>query len=203
MGFFRRAAPSWSPLETQYLQEHRKDLEVKGKRDEATNQLCLILGKSRNALKKKLDEMDGKTVEKGPGKKRTNIGRRKDLGCFFRSSWEANFARYLNYKNIKWTYEPKVFIFPGVKKGTISYAPDFYLPDLDLWVEIKGQLIPQARTALSRMKKFFPEDFKKIRCVPGSDKTTAAKYYAQAGVETFAYYNSLNKEYKKVIENWE
>lgn len=35
-----------------------------------------------------------------------NGGFRKDLGMYFRSGWEANYARILNYENKIWEYEP-------------------------------------------------------------------------------------------------
>jgi hypothetical protein len=61
-------------------------------------------------------------------------GIREDLDQYFRSSWEANFARILNYLGIKWYFEPKKF---EISEGK-TYTPDFYLPQLDTWVEIKG-----------------------------------------------------------------
>ena len=54
-------------------------------------------------------------------------GRREDLGeTWFRSSWEANYARYLNLlarmKIVeRWEYEPETFWFDGVKRGAVSY----------------------------------------------------------------------------------
>ena len=71
------------------------------------------------------------------------IGDRK---VFFRSSWEANFGRYLewlksNNQIIDWEHEPKTFWFneekittegkklKGVKRGTVSYLPDFYVKE--------------------------------------------------------------------------
>jgi hypothetical protein len=36
---------------------------------------------------------------------------------------------------IEWEYEPEGFEFDGIK-----YLPDFYLPGLNLWCEIKGKL---------------------------------------------------------------
>ena len=58
---------------------------------------------------------------------------RKDLGHNCRSTWEANFARVLNYLGIQYEYEYKRFITPNG-----SYCPDFYLPDSNTYIEIKG-----------------------------------------------------------------
>src|SRR5659263_489952 len=69
---------------------------------------------------------------------RKKSGRRADLNnTFFRSSWEANMARYYNYIGVKWQFEPKMFIFNTIRRGSVSYTPDFYLPEEDRWVEVK------------------------------------------------------------------
>jgi len=93
----------------------------------------------------------------------TKGGKREDLNnIFFRSSWEANYARYLNFLKIKWQYEPKTFLFEKVKKGTLSYTPDFYLPEEDKWVEIKGQMTAKSKVKLRRFKKYYPKEFNKL-----------------------------------------
>jgi len=51
----------------------------------------------------------------------------------FRSSWEVAYAKYLDFNNIKWLYESKTFDL-----GNTTYTPDFYLPESDLFIEIKG-----------------------------------------------------------------
>lgn len=45
-----------------------------------------------------------------------------------------------------WLYEPQVFHLPG-----ISYLPDFYLPDANAWVEIKGEVDNEALVKLYRL----------------------------------------------------
>lgn len=64
-------------------------------------------------------------------------GIRKDLEHYFRSSWEANYARILNYLDKNWSYEPETFVLNIDGKKT-TYTPDFYLSDEDVWVEVKG-----------------------------------------------------------------
>jgi hypothetical protein len=66
----------------------------------------------------------------------------------FRSRMEASFAKWLDSKNIRWIYEPERF-----KISIGSYLPDFYLPDKNIWIEVKG------RKYINGMKKF--ECFKK------------------------------------------
>lgn len=61
-------------------------------------------------------------------------GRRADLGDqFFRSSWEANYARILNLLGVVWEFESRRLVTPYG-----SYCPDFYLPESNTYVEIKG-----------------------------------------------------------------
>jgi len=53
-----------------------------------------------------------------------------------RSSYERDFIRYLDANCIEWEYEPKTFMLKSYENR--SLIPDFYLPTLDLWVEVKG-----------------------------------------------------------------
>jgi hypothetical protein len=199
--FFRNKV-TFSPVEIEYLKKYLSDLHERGKKEETLNQLTIALSKSRNAILKKVDELEGKTIP-SPKVRPRKIGRRKDLDHFFRSSWESNFCRYLIYKGIRWEYEPKVFVFEKIKHGTVSYLPDFYLPDLDIYVEVKGQLTKQGKTALVRMKKFYPVQFAKIRYVSGRENTDATRFFEELGVPRMAYYYDLVKEFKDKIKNWE
>lgn len=103
---------------------------------------------------------------------RSKGGTRKDLGIYVRSRWEANICRYYNFIGIKWMYEPKTFFFNDsllikkkIKKGTLSYTPDFYLPNEDLYIEIKAFLRPKDLTKLRRFKKYYPEEFAKLKLI--------------------------------------
>lgn len=92
------------------------------------------------------------------------VGKRSDLGgLFLRSSWEANYARYLNLLQAKgliqkWEYEPETFWFEGIRRGTRSYTPDFRITDANgtRYVEVKGYMDQKSRTKLRRMAKYHP-----------------------------------------------
>lgn len=85
-------------------------------------------------------------------------GRRADLGNrFFRSRYEANYARFLNFTKVKWEYEAKTFWFEKIKRGSRSYTPDFYLPASNEYHEVKGWMDPKSATKLKRMAKYYPE----------------------------------------------
>ena len=56
-----------------------------------------------------------------------------DLKTSFRSVWEANAARLLKFLGFIYQYEPRTFYC-----GRNRYTPDFYLPDENLYLEVKG-----------------------------------------------------------------
>lgn len=98
-------------------------------------------------------------------------GRRADLdNRYFRSAWEANYARYLNWRKARaelesWDYEAKTFVFEAIKRGTRAYTPDFKLtfPDGRIeWHEVKGWMDPQSKTRLKRMGKYYPQEVVRV-----------------------------------------
>ncbi len=100
------------------------------------------------------------------GSRQAKGGYRSDIGLYVRSSWEANFARYLNYMKdegnvYRWRYEPEVFIFHRVKKGTRAYVPDFKVWDYEgarpNYYEIKGYMDAKSKIKLKRMSLYYPE----------------------------------------------
>lgn len=64
-------------------------------------------------------------------------------GCRFRSRLEARWAVFFDALGIAWEYEPQGFQCSyrlSLEEGTFPYLPDFWLPDLGLWAEVKGTL---------------------------------------------------------------
>jgi len=53
-----------------------------------------------------------------------------------RSGFEVMYAMVLDKENIEWEYEPKRFKL----KKSITYLPDFYLKQQDLWIDVKGRI---------------------------------------------------------------
>lgn len=110
---------------------------------------------------------------------------------FYRSRWEANYARYLEFIReqgliAKWEHEPETFWFEKIKRGTRSYLPDFRVTRLDgsiYYVEVKGYMDDRSKTKLKRMKKYHPTV--ELELVP-----------AKA-------YKALAKTASKLIKNWE
>jgi hypothetical protein len=93
-------------------------------------------------------------------------GRRADLdNRYFRSSWEANWARYLNWLQARgdirsWEYEAITFEFTKIKRGTRFYTPDFRVTNGDGSIElheIKGYMDAKSQTSLDRMARYYPD----------------------------------------------
>jgi predicted nuclease of restriction endonuclease-like RecB superfamily len=57
----------------------------------------------------------------------------KYRNIWLKSGWEEAFAKWCDKNNITWLYEPKTFDL-----GNTTYTPDFYLPETDEYVEVKG-----------------------------------------------------------------
>lgn len=55
-------------------------------------------------------------------------------GYRFRSRLEARWAVFFDALGIRYIYEPEGYALSNGK----AYLPDFYLPDLKIWVEVKG-----------------------------------------------------------------
>ena len=61
-------------------------------------------------------------------------------GQKFDSRSEVSFATLLDKNNIKWIKNSTIsFPFTDTNGKVRKYFPDFYLPDLNWWVEIKGR----------------------------------------------------------------
>jgi hypothetical protein len=99
---------------------------------------------------------------------------RDDLGIYVRSSWEANYARYLNWlverKQIAgWAFEAETFEFP-VHRGTRAYTPDFKVVELDgghYYVEVKGHMDERSQVKLARFARYFP--YERLELVRGKE----------------------------------
>ena len=64
-----------------------------------------------------------------------------------RSSYEIAYAKYLDNMNIEWQYESTTF-----NLGDTTYTPDFYLPDRDKYIEIKGWWREDAKIKFKKFK---------------------------------------------------
>jgi hypothetical protein len=74
---------------------------------------------------------------------------------------EAELARILDYYRIEWRYEPDVFPIAWNVDGAVteSFAPDFYLPEVDMYIELttlKQSLVRKKNRKLRHLRQLYP-----------------------------------------------
>ena len=79
----------------------------------------------------------------------------------FAHASEAEMARILDFYAVRWEYEPHVFPILWNVQGDVieSFSPDFYLPDLDVYLEmttLKQRLVRKKNRKLRRLKELYP-----------------------------------------------
>lgn len=88
------------------------------------------------------------------------------IKAYFRSKYEANWARYLQWRKqggvIKdWLHEPETFWFLKIMRGVRSYKPDFKVIHYDgthEWYEVKGHYDSKSLTKIKRFNKYYSQE---------------------------------------------
>jgi hypothetical protein len=75
---------------------------------------------------------------------------------------ELEAAKLFDYYRIAWDYEPRMFILEQDEQGNITeaFTPDFYLPDLDLFIEVtemKQSLVTVKNRKVRKLREQYPE----------------------------------------------
>jgi hypothetical protein len=75
---------------------------------------------------------------------------------------EAELARILDFYQVPWRYEPDTFPISWNADGVVieSFAPDFYLPEVDLYLELttlKQSLVRRKNRKLRYLRQLYPE----------------------------------------------
>jgi hypothetical protein len=83
----------------------------------------------------------------------------KDIN--FANESEKEFVKILDFYGINWLYEPKTFPIEWGSDGRpiISFTPDFYLPDYDLYIELTTlvqKLITRKNKKVKMLKDLYP-----------------------------------------------
>ena len=70
-------------------------------------------------------------------------------------------ARILDFYAVRWEYEPHTFPILWNLDGDVveSFSPDFYLPDLDLYLEmttLRQRLVRKKNRKLRRLRELYP-----------------------------------------------
>ena len=87
--------------------------------------------------------------------------REPQTGSAFAHASEAEFSRILDFYQVTWEYEPQVFPILWDLDGNVleSFAPDFFLPDLDLFVELttlQQRLVRKKNRKVRRLRELYP-----------------------------------------------
>jgi hypothetical protein len=80
----------------------------------------------------------------------------------FASQAELECAKVLDYYGVPWLYEPTTFVLAEDDEGRVTeaFAPDFYLPDQDLYVEItamKQSLVTRKNRKVRKLRERYPD----------------------------------------------
>jgi len=87
---------------------------------------------------------------------------RRPVTVPFAHASEAEMARILDFYAVRWEYEPHTFPILWNLEGDVveSFAPDFYLPDLDLYLEmttLRQRLVRKKNRKLRRLRELYPD----------------------------------------------
>jgi hypothetical protein len=71
-------------------------------------------------------------------------------------------SRILDFYAVRWEYEPHTFPILWNLDGDVveSFSPDFYLPDLDLYLEmttLRQRLVRKKNRKLRRLRELYPD----------------------------------------------
>lgn len=74
---------------------------------------------------------------------------------------EEEFSKLLDFYRIEWLYEPRSFLLARENgKVTEMFTPDFYLTELDLYIELttlKQSLVTEKNRKVRRLQELYPE----------------------------------------------
>jgi len=80
----------------------------------------------------------------------------------FASQAELECAKVLDYYGVPWLYEPRTFVLERAEDGRVTeaFAPDFYLPQQDLYIELtvmKQSLVTRKNRKLREVRRLYPD----------------------------------------------
>jgi hypothetical protein len=75
---------------------------------------------------------------------------------------EREFARVMDFYRIRWQYEPRTFPIEWDENRNVvkAFTPDFYLPDLDLFIELttmKQSLVTKKNRKVRLLRELYPD----------------------------------------------
>jgi len=144
-------------------EDHQKSLDIRrGRALSAAHRAKLRLAKLRNPMRYWLGRTRGPLSAETKARQSASLKGKPaafPLKRFyyrdtpFRSSYELRVAQAFDRLGIRWEFEPQRFDLGG----SMTYLPDFYLPDEGMYVEVKGYYGPDSATVMSRMFEAHPQ----------------------------------------------
>jgi hypothetical protein len=103
----------------------------------------------------------------------------------FAHASEAELARILDFYQVAWEYEPRSFPILWNLDGSVveSFSPDFYLPELDLYLELttlRQSLVRKKNRKLRRLRELYP--MVRIKLFYGKDFRALLLKYGRIGL---------------------
>lgn len=91
-----------------------------------------------------------------------NLNSNNAENIIFAHESEKEFAKILDFYQIKWKYEPRTFELEFNDQGDpiMSFCPDFYLPDLELYIELttlNQKLVTRKNKKIKRLRELYPD----------------------------------------------
>lgn len=160
-----------------HLNSHTKDGDVKIKAKlKKYNSMSYVRYRKSLFLKKRIES----GIFTPHPNKLYRGGFKKDLGHYVRSSWEANICRTLKYFGVLYEYESKKCRF---KLGDSIYISDIFIPEMNLYIEVKGYLRKESRSKLYKFVEAYPNINMKI-------------------IDGTSYYD-IKYKFSKMVPGWE
>jgi len=89
--------------------------------------------------------------------KRSEYTREDGTVIMMDSTWEVMMADKLNELDVKWERDPNMKLEYKTRGGRKrNYIPDFYLPDFDIYIEVKGYWTDAAKHKMKDIIKRNP-----------------------------------------------
>ena len=97
---------------------------------------------------------------------------------------EREYARLLDFYEIRWDYEPRSFDTEWDSEGNVikQFTPDFYLPEFDTYIEVttmNQNLVTKKNRKVRRLRELYPgtkikifyqRDYRKLLAKYGLDQ---------------------------------
>lgn len=148
--------------QNQYTKAEALGLEKPIISEESRIKISIASRNRSDEVNKKIGESVSKTIRKKveEGTWHTSLAKRMHYnynGVDLHGTWELNYAKWLDKNNIKWERCRRSFSYLFENKRR-RYTPDFFLPETNEYIEIKGYKTEKDEAKWDQ----FPKEFKLV-----------------------------------------